>query len=195
MKCIARAMLVAAIVATGHFGLANAESLYQEGSFQPLTGDNKAFKVGDSLTVQVFENSSATSSADTGTRRSNDLAGSVTRNGGKLVGQYGIAIGGEFDGGGRTQRTNKLLATLTVSVVDVLPNRELRVAGEQLLTVNEELQKVNLEGRVRPQDISGGNVVLSTRLADARITFIGEGDVSDRARRGAWRKVLDWLGL
>lgn len=172
-----------------------SESLYQEGSFRPLTADNKAFRVGDSLTIQVFENSSATTSANTGTRRANDIAGSVTHTGNRVVGTLGIGVSGEFDGGGRTQRTNKLLATLTVTVKDVLPNGELRVAGEQLLTVNDELQKVNLEGRVRPQDISDGNVVLSTRLADARITYVGEGDVSDRARRSAWRKILDWLGL
>jgi len=172
-----------------------AESLYQEGSFQPLIADNKAFRVGDSITVQVYENSSATSSADTGTRRGNDLSGSVTHNGSKVVGQFGIGIAGDFDGGGRTQRTNKLLATLSVTVIEVLPNRELRVSGEQLLTVNDELQKVNLEGRVRPQDISSGNVVLSTRLADAHITYVGEGDVSERTRRSAWRRILDWLGL
>jgi flagellar L-ring protein precursor FlgH len=174
---------------------AAAESLYQEGSFRSLTADNKAFRVGDSLTIQVFENSSASTSANTGTRRANDIAGSVTHNGGKVVGQLGIGVAGDFDGGGRTQRANKLLATLTVTVMEVLPNRELRVAGEQLLTVNDELQKVNLEGRVRPQDISDGNVVLSTRLADARITYVGEGDVSDRARRSGWRRILDWLGL
>lgn len=174
---------------------AAAESLYQEGSFQSLTADNKAFRVGDSLTVQVFENSSATSSADTDTRRKNDLSGLVTHNSGKLVGQFGIGIAGDFDGGGRTQRTNRLLATLSVTVIEVLPNHDLRVAGEQQLMVNDELQKVNLEGRVRPQDISAGNVVLSTRLADARITYVGDGDVSDRARRSAWRRILDWLGL
>lgn len=172
-----------------------AESLYQEGTFRPLTADNKAFQVGDSLTVQVFENSSATTSANTGTRRANDINGSVTQTGNRTVGQLGIGVTGEFDGGGRTQRANKLLATLTVTVLEVLPNKELRVAGEQLLTVNEELQKVNLEGRVRPQDISDGNVVLSTRLADARITYVGEGDVSDRARRSGWRRVFDWLGF
>jgi len=171
-----------------------AESLYQEGSFRPLTADNKAFRVGDSLTVQVFENSSASTSADTGTRRNNDISGSVTHTGNKVVGQLGIGVAGGFDGGGRTQRANKLLATLTVTVQEVLASGELRVSGEQLLTVNEELQKVNLEGRVRPQDISDGNVVLSTRLADARITYVGEGDVTDRARRAGWRKVLDWLG-
>ncbi|QGW82242.1 flagellar basal body L-ring protein FlgH [Variovorax paradoxus] len=172
-----------------------AESLYQEGSFRPLTADNKAFRVGDSLTVQVFENSSASTSADTGTRRNNDISGSVTQTGNRVVGQLGIGVSGGFDGGGRTQRANKLLATLTVTVQEVLASGELRVAGEQLLTVNEELQKVNLEGRVRPQDISDGNVVLSTRLADARITYVGEGDVTDRARRAGWRKVLDWLGF
>ncbi len=172
-----------------------AESLYQEGSFRPLTADNKAFRVGDALTIQVFENSSASTSANTGTRRGNDIAGSVTHTGNKVVGQLGIGVTGEFDGGGKTQRANKLLATLTVTVQQVLPNGELKVAGEQLLTVNDELQKVNLEGRVRPQDISDGNVVLSTRLADARITYVGEGDVSDRARRSGWRRILDWLGL
>jgi flagellar L-ring protein precursor FlgH len=172
-----------------------AESLYQEGGFRPLTADNKAFRVGDSLTIQVFENSSATTSANTGTRRANDITGSVTQTGNRVVGQLGIGVTGEFDGGGRTQRANKLLATLTVTVLEVLANGELRVAGEQLLTVNEELQKVNLEGRVRPQDISDGNVVLSTRLADARITYVGEGDVSDRTRRSVWRRVFDWLGL
>jgi flagellar L-ring protein precursor FlgH len=172
-----------------------AESLYQEGRFRPLTADNKAFRVGDSLTVQVFENSSASTSADTGTRRNNDISGSVTQTGNRVVGQLGIGVAGGFDGGGRTQRANKLLATLTVTVQEVLASGELRVAGEQLLTVNEELQKVNLEGRVRPQDISDGNVVLSTRLADARITYVGEGDVTDRARRAGWRKVLDWLGF
>lgn len=189
-----RVAMVCTAMACAHLP-AMAESLYQEGTFRPLTADNKAFRVGDSLTIQVFENSSATTSANTGTRRANDIAGSVTQTGNRVVGTLGIGVSGEFDGGGRTQRTNKLLATLTVTVKDVLPNGELRVAGEQLLTVNDELQKVNLEGRVRPQDISDGNVVLSTRLADARITYVGEGDVSDRARRSAWRKILDWLGL
>jgi flagellar L-ring protein precursor FlgH len=174
---------------------AAAESLYREDSYRSLTSDNKAFRVGDSLTVQVFENSSASTSANTGTRRDNDIKGSVTHANGRMVGQLGIGVTGEFDGGGKTQRANKLLATLTVTVQEVMPNRDLRVAGEQLLTVNDELQKVNLEGRVRPQDISDGNLVLSTRLADARITYVGEGDVSDRVRRSGWRRVLDWLGL
>ncbi|MCJ0764548.1 flagellar basal body L-ring protein FlgH [Variovorax terrae] len=174
---------------------AHAGSLYDESTYRALISDNKAFRVGDVLTVQVFENSSASTSSDTGTRRTNDISASLNHGSGKTVGQVGIRANGEFDGGGRTQRSNKLLATLTVTVQQVFANGDLKVVGEQLLTVNEEQQKVHLEGRVRPQDISDGNVVLSTRLADARINYLGEGDVSERSRRGWWRKLLDAVGF
>jgi flagellar L-ring protein precursor FlgH len=52
-----------------------------------------------------------------------------------------------------------------------------------------------LEGRVRPQDISDGNVVVSSRLADAKITYVGQGDLAERQKPAWWRKVFDWLGL
>ena len=173
---------------------AGAESLYKEQTYRPLTADNKAFQVGDALTVQVFENSSATTSSDTGTRRKNNLSAELGH-GNHTIAQTGIAVGGDFDGGGKTQRTNRVLATLTVTVREILANGELKVAGEQILTVNEEPQKVTLEGRVRPVDISDGNIVLSTRLADAKITYVGEGDIAERNRRPWWRNLLDWVGM
>lgn len=173
---------------------AGATSLYDEATFRPLTADRKAFRIGDVLTVQVFENSSATTSMDTGSRRRNNLNAELAH-GARRVAETGIAVGGDFDGGGRTQRANRVLITLSVSVRDVMPNGDLKVAGEQLLLVNEEQQRVTLEGRVRPQDISDGNVVQSTRLADARISYLGEGEVSQRQQRAWWRKLLDWAGM
>jgi flagellar L-ring protein FlgH len=171
-----------------------AESLYREETYRPLAGDNKAYRVGDSITVQVFESSSASTSTDTNTQRKNSLNASVTALQLRQRG-FGIGVSGDFDGGGTTQRANRLLATLTVTVREALPNGDLKIGGEQLLKVNEELHRVNLEGRVRPQDISDGNVVLSTRLADARITYVGDGDLSERQKRGLWRQVVDWLGF
>ncbi|MGE1004986.1 flagellar basal body L-ring protein FlgH [Ralstonia pseudosolanacearum] len=174
---------------------AYAESLYKEGTYRQLTSDNKAFRVGDVITVQVYENSSATTSTDTTSQRKNNLNVAVnTLLTGRQVGG-GASVAGDFDGGGTTQRANKLLATITVAVQDVLPNGDLRIGGEQLLMVNDEQHKVSLEGRVRPQDISDGNVVLSTRLAEAHINYVGEGELSDRQRRAWWRKLLDLLGL
>jgi flagellar L-ring protein precursor FlgH len=173
---------------------AQAESLYQEQNFRSLTGDNKAFRVGDVLTVQVYENSSASTSADTGTRRKNSISAELSHRGNSVT-QTGLGVGGDFDGGGKTQRTNRVLATLTVSIREILPNGDFKVAGEQFLTVNQEPQKVTLEGRVRPLDISDGNVVLSTRLADAKITYVGEGDIAERNQRPWWRSLLDKIGL
>ncbi|RAN48435.1 flagellar L-ring protein FlgH [Herbaspirillum rubrisubalbicans] len=174
---------------------AHAESLYVEGSYRPLAGDNRAHQVGDLLTVQVFENSSASTTTDTSTQRTNKVSAGVSSllSSRQLGGS--ITQDGAFDGGGTTQRANKLLTTLSVTVREVLPNGDLKVSGEQLLMVNEEQHKVDLEGRVRPQDISSDNVVLSTRLADAHINYIGEGDLSDRQKRAWWRRIADWLGL
>ncbi len=171
-----------------------AASLYQEDTYRPLTGDSKAFRAGDLLTVQVFENSSAMTTADTGTRRKIGQSAEVSNSGGK-AGQAGFGVNGDFDGGGKTQRTNRVLATLSVTVKEVLPNGELKVAGEQLLTVNDEPQTVTLEGRVRPADVSNDNVVLSTRLADAKITYLGDGSIAERNRRPKWLSFLDWLGF
>lgn len=172
-----------------------AESLYDAASYRSLAGDHKAFRVGDLITVQVYEQSSASTSTDTTTQRNNGLNIGLSSLSNSRQRGGSISQAGSFDGGGTTQRANRLLATLSVSVREVMANGDLRIAGEQLLTVNEEQHKVNLEGRVRAQDISSDNMVLSTRLADAQIHYIGEGDLSERQRRGWWRKALDWLGL
>lgn len=195
--------LCAWLVGTVAFPLTGlAASLYSEQTYRPLTADNKAFRVGDVLTVQVYENSSASTSADTDTRRKNTISAQLALNAKPVTGtsrgisaDTSISASGDFEGGGRTQRANRLLATLTVTVLEVLPSGELKVAGEQQLTVNGERQKVTLEGRVRSQDISDLNVVMSTRLADARITYVGQGDITERQQRGLWRKFMDSLGF
>lgn len=171
-----------------------ATSLYQEGQWRGLTADQKAYRVGDVLTVQVLESSSASTSAETGTRRGNGLRTELAH-GPRTVGQAQLQVAGEFDGGGRTQRASRLLATVTVTVQDVLPGGHLRIAGTQAIRVNEELQQVAVEGIVRALDVSDGNVVPSTRIADARITYVGEGDLSERTRRAWWRRLLDAFGL
>jgi flagellar L-ring protein FlgH len=187
------ALVLLACVHAALLQVAAAQSLFREEAWRGLTGDNKAFRAGDVLTVQVFENSSASTSADTGTRRVNRLTGELLY--GSRNSQFGLGLGSEFDGGGTTQRASRLLATLTVVVQEVLPGGQLRVAGTQDLTVNDESQRVRLEGVVRPLDITDGNVVQSTRIADARITYVGAGEITERSRRSWWRQLLDLVGF
>ena len=176
-------------------GTASAQKLYDENTYRALAADRKAIAVGDILTVQVFEQSSASTTTDTSTQRTNALSAGLSITAGGLQRGGSIAQGGSFDGGGTTQRANKLLVTLSVTVRAILPNGDLDVAGEQSLTVNKEQHKVALEGRVRPLDVASDNTVLSTRLANARIEYVGDGDLSDRQTRAWWRHLLDILGL
>ncbi len=189
--CFIRKTVAAALLCVA--GLAAGESLYREGGFRSMVSDVKAYRPGDSLTVLIVENSSAQSTTDTTSNRDQaigfDLADS------RRLGRVASAkTNNDFDNQGSTQRTGKLLAQMTVTVVGVAANGELQVAGQQLIEINNEKQQIKLEGRVRPYDING-NAVLSTRLADAKISYIGDGDLSDRQRPSWWVRLLTWLGF
>src|SRR5215212_5240849 len=70
-----RTLLCAALCATS--SLASAESLYNEATFQSLTADRRALRAGDSLTVLVIENASASASANTTTNKTGGISGSI----------------------------------------------------------------------------------------------------------------------
>ena len=105
------------------------------------------------------------------------------------------SVGDEFTGKGRIQRNGRLAAQLTVTVTEVAPNGELRVSGKQQIVVNGEKQLLQLSGRVRPVDVSDTNTVASTRIADAEITYVGDGILAEKQRQGVLTRFLTWLGL
>ncbi|TAK83713.1 MAG: flagellar basal body L-ring protein FlgH [Aquabacterium sp.] len=170
-----------------------ADDLYQPESYRAWASDVKAVRAGDLLTVLVTENASATTSADTTTDRATNASAqiSTTSRSRKLEGTESH----DFSGRGKTQRAGRLLAQLTVKVTGVLPNGDLLIAGEQQLDINDEKQLIRLEGRVRRQDVGDGNTVASSRIADARINYIGDGVLTDGQRVGLITRVLTWLGL
>ncbi|WP_322026144.1 flagellar basal body L-ring protein FlgH [Burkholderia sp. BCC1977] len=173
---------------------ASAADLYQGASYQSLTADRRASKPGDIVTILVYENSSASNSADTSTKSNVGLQGSIsTMYAGQNEVQFGV--GDNYGGKGQIQRAGKLLAQLSVNVVDVTPAGDLLVAGDQAIDVNGEKTRIRLEGRVRPVDIAANNTVLSTRLADAKIDYVGEGFITDRSKPGLIPRFLAWLGL
>jgi flagellar L-ring protein precursor FlgH len=172
----------------------HAESLFDANKFRALASDGKAYRVGDVLTVQIMENATAATNADTSTKRNNQIGVNLSLSNNPTI--AGAAnINGDFAGGGSTERSGRLLAQITVSVREVLDSGLLKVSGEQLLTINGEAQRIGIQGWVRPKDISDGNVVQSTRVSDARITYEGDGPLSDRQKPGWWRQLLDFIGF
>jgi flagellar L-ring protein precursor FlgH len=168
-------------------------SLYSDAQFQSLTADRRRFEIGEVLTIMVFENASATSSADTGTNRDSSVGLGISLP--SCNKSAGATANNDFNGTGRTQRAGRVLAQITVLVREVLPNGDLRVGGEQLLEINGEKQTIRAEGRVRPRDVSEQNVVLSSRLAEARLAFVGDGVLGDMQRPRWWQKLLSLFGI
>ena len=173
------------------------------GALGAMFTNAKARRVGDIVTIRIVESSSATNKATTKTDRSTSLsAGLDSFFGGEKrysgdspffnpFGKISGNIGSDFEGGGATQRSGDLTAYLTASVVDVLPNGNLIIEGNREVRVNHENQLITLTGMVRPRDISSDNVIQSTYVADARISYSGTGVVNDRQKPGWLVRVLD----
>jgi flagellar L-ring protein precursor FlgH len=172
-------------------------SLWQDDA--PLTSlfaDQKARMVGDIVTIKIAESSAATNKASTDTDRSSSLSASVDAffNAEKrfpsdqpFFNPFAKVAGGvesEFQGTGTTKRSGDLNAYITALVTKVMPNGNLVVTGSREVLINNENQIIQLTGVVRPRDINANNQVLSTYIADARISYSGKGVIDDRQKPG-----------
>lgn len=183
-------------------------SLWQEENGRAyLYEDMRAMRVGDILTVKIVEKHKGSKSADTAAQRDSTLSNSLAGTGVGYIGIPGIRLGDEarrglgvdasasnkFSGKGATNREGTLTGTISVIVVEVLPNGDLRVEGRREVTVNSEKQLMTIAGIVRRVDVDTKNTVLSSAIADAKIEYAGLGVLDDVQRPGWLVRILDWV--
>lgn len=194
---MSRRLCIAALAAAFAAGPALADDLFRHDNWAALASDRRAAAVGDILTVVVLENSTAANSATTGTRRENRLAGDISAgHAGSGIAESGsLGLSGSFGGNGQTSRSGRMVAQISVRVDTVYPNGDLGISGAQALNISGERTNIRIRGRVRPEDISGENTILSARLADAQIDYDGTGFISRSARPGLFQRVMSFLGL
>src|SRR5690606_4314762 len=89
-----------------------------------------------------------------------------------------------FNGEADANQSNSLTGPITVTVADVLPNGLLAVRGEKWITLNNGDELIRLSGLIRPEAVGPDNSVLSTRIADARITYSGTGAFANASKPG-----------
>jgi flagellar L-ring protein precursor FlgH len=160
------------------------------GSFD-LFMDLRARAVGDILTVLLVERTDAQKEASTSTARGTSVdtglpvfAGRpITANGTPIFNNE-LSSDSSFDGQADSSQSNRLNGTITVTVTERLPNGNLRVRGEKVITINQGEELIRLEGIVRPVDIGPQNTVLSTKVADASIAYSGRGSLAASNRPG-----------
>lgn len=166
-------------------------SLYSPQTFRPMFEDNRARFIGDILTIQIQENIDASQNNSMSASNSSSTSIDVPLLKGFFFGKSDLkAISGsasgekDFSGTGATAAKNQFNGTLTVTVSDVLPNGYLRVVGEKQIGTNREVQTLRFSGVVNPATISVGNNVPSSKVADARIEYKGQGAIDSAVAMG-----------
>ena len=184
----------------------NNGAIYQAGFAVSLFEDTKARHVGDILTIVLSESTNASKKASTATKKENaielndpTLFGSSVQYGmpgGTLgramplakMGQNNLQVNADtkqdFTGNGSSSQSNSLTGNITVTVAEVLSNGNLMVRGEKIMALNEGDEFVRITGMIRPQDIRPDNTVLSTSIANAQISYGGNGAVADSSSHG-----------
>ncbi len=156
-----------------------------------LFEDRKAGRVGDILTVRLQERTNASKNSATSTSKATDVelanpvvsGTNITTNGIPLF-QGTLSGDSTFDGSGSSSQSNSLLGDITVTVVERLPNGNLRIRGEKWVNLNQGREFIRLSGIIRPDDIEPDNSLYSYRIADARITYSSKGVLADANRMG-----------
>ncbi len=170
-------------------------SIYQgrRGS-QPLFEDRRPRVVGDTLTVELNEQVSASKTSSSSADRSGSmgLAFSTSSDRDSKVGNYGLnaSTDHEFAGSGGSRANNSFTGTISVTVMEVLPNGNLRVRGDKQIAINQGTEFIRFSGVVNPRTITGDNTVLSTQVSLARIEYVGEGYINEAQRMGWLHRVL-----
>lgn len=168
-----------------------AESLYQAEEAKSQFADKKAAKVGDILTIIIVESAASTSSAATDAKKDSKLetgpgVGPLLES----IPLFKYSGGDSMKASGSTTRSNKLTAKMTAVVRKVDENGNLEIEGSRFVQTNKEKAEIKLTGLVRPQDVASDNTVLSTYLADAKITYVGSGPVGSRQKEGLISRIF-----
>ncbi len=172
--------------------------IYQAGYDMRLFEDHTARRVGDILTVELNESTKSKKGASS--QDSKDDSVSVTA---PILGLFGLGFLGKsdvkaelastkaFKGKGSADQSNELNGAISVTVVEVLPNGNLKIRGEKRVTLNQGDEFIRLSGIVRPVDISPANTVLSDKIADATFMYTGEGALADSSNKGWVSRALN----
>ena len=178
---------------TSQLAVAAGPSMVDPDHYRSIYSDRRAHGVGDVVTILVIEAAAAESRADSSVDREFDLNASVIQD--DDVPKAGLNLSREVTGEGATRRSGQIRAQLSARVERVLDSGDFLVRGDQSITINGEQQRIRVEGVARPWDIASDNTVLSSRLLNPKIEFVGEGWVEGSQRPGLLERLVRFLGF
>ncbi|MFT4241276.1 MAG: flagellar basal body L-ring protein FlgH [Acidovorax sp.] len=167
-------------------------SLYHTATYRPPLEDRRARLVGDTVTIQIVENITASQKSTSTVDRSSETEAGITafpflKASTLAKADLGASSKNTFSGKGGTESANTFTGAITTMVVDVLPNGHLVVSGEKQIGVNRNVDVLRFSGTVDPRALQPGSIVASTQVANVRLESRGRGEQSEA-------QAMGWLG-
>jgi flagellar L-ring protein precursor FlgH len=173
-------------------------SLWRTGA-RSFFNDQRAAKIGDILTVNIEIQDSAqvnnttarsrTSNTEAGIQALAGLEGNLVGSGVSLDPAVGFDSTTSSNGTGSVNRQETVNLTVAAVITDRLPNGNLVIGGSQEVRINNELRELLVSGVIRPEDVAADNTIEHTKIAEARISYGGRGDIS-QVQRDKYGKLL-----
>ncbi len=168
-------------------------SLFQPATYRASFEDRRARQVGDTVTIRIVENVTASQKSSSTANRTSSIDGSITMVPGlKFPGtaaenrlRIGAGSEADFSGKGGTEAANTFSGSITATVAEVLPNGHLLVAGEKQIGLNHNVDVLRFTGTIDPLDIQPGSIVNSSAVANVRVESKGRGP-SHEAQTVGW---------
>ena len=166
-------------------------AIFQAGAGRPLFEDRRARYVGDTITVNITESTTASAKSNNKLDKTNSATASVSAfNRIPTSGLLGLNLDAQsansFNGKGEAANNNVFTGNITVTVIDVMPNGNLLVSGEKQLAIGREQEFVRISGVINPSFVDAFNTIASSKIADARIEYKSAGQISEG-------QVMGWL--
>ena len=155
-------------------------SLFQSTAYRPAFEDRRARAVGDTVTVMIAENVTASQKSTSTVNRASSIDSKISalpfnsiEGLGKMA--IGASTNNAFSGKGGTESANTFSGSITATVIEVNPNGHLVVAGEKQIGVNQNVDVLRFSGTVDPRLVQPGSVISSTQVANVRVESRGRG--------------------
>lgn len=173
-------------------------AIYQANTSMALFENSVARRAGDILTIHLVESTSASKKSSTNTKKATNASLGVTNIFGRAPSIHGVnpttaGLGDstDFTGEGNSAQSNTLSGDVTVTVVKRYSNGNLLIRGQKWLTLNQGQEYVQIQGIVRQADVQPDNTVVSTKVANATISYAGKGALADANAKGWLARFFD----
>ena len=159
--------------------------------------DDVARQIGDILTISISESSTVDNKAKRDMKKDTDRSSSFNGQLGNLadIGDLGMeaSSGNSLSGKADYKDERKFVDSITVVVMDILPNGNLVVAGQRKRDIAGDIQTIDISGIVRPSDIAFDNTIKSEQVAELKLLTKNSGVSASYTKPGWLGRILDIL--